>query len=131
MKSKMPCRPGPVPVADVGHATRDCGGVVAGGPGGGPRPPRAGGGGGAPPPPPRAGGRAAGAPEPPGQPVARVEIGRGGRCVVHAPVLEHDRALQVHTEGSVYHSRMMLSPGSPASALRVSTTRRAVFATAG
>src|SRR5436189_2984638 len=34
--------------------------------------------------------------EPRGEPVARVEVGRGGRCVVHAPVLEQDRALQVH-----------------------------------
>src|SRR5206468_2929804 len=46
--------------------------------------------------------------EPPGEPVARMEIGRGGRCVVHAPVLEHDRALQVHAGCSVYHSRTML-----------------------
>src|SRR5213594_586979 len=28
MKSKMPCRPGPVPVANVVHATGDCGGLV-------------------------------------------------------------------------------------------------------
>src|SRR5204862_5449267 len=51
--------------------------------------------------------------EPRGEPVARVEIGRGGRCVVHAPVLEQDRALQVHAGGPVYHSRTMLSPWSP------------------
>jgi hypothetical protein len=28
MKSKIPCRAGPVPVANVVHATGDCGGFV-------------------------------------------------------------------------------------------------------
>src|SRR5436309_2252806 len=51
--------------------------------------------------------------EPRGEPVARVEIGRGGRCIVHAEVLEQDRALQVHAGGPVYHSRTMVSPWSP------------------
>src|SRR6266849_8428734 len=69
--------------------------------------------------------------EPGGQSVARVEVGRVGGRVVHAAVLEQDGALQVHPGRPVYHRRMMLSPRTPASAFRVSTTRRAVRATSG
>src|SRR5437870_10923588 len=52
--------------------------------------------------------------EPGRQRIARVQVGHVRRRVVDAPVLEQDRALRIHGDRIVYHSRTMLSPLMPA-----------------
>src|SRR5438046_2480709 len=190
MKSKMPCRPGPVPVANVVHATGDCGGLVEASGRSSPRSASARRWGsfpsssqrerrrGSTPSKPRITSRGPRRPTscPPPQPPpiaassaiatqrtrsalllqelplelrgiggdaepARRDLGaEGGRSEQRSgsaaraalPRIVRRSHHDYHGSllGPLYHSRTMLSPWSPAIALRVSTTRRAVRATA-